>query len=153
MKFWALVGDSNTHKTSTIRALTGVGNRQEAWCLRLSDGSDIVAWIETSSPQERGEPPPDEFARDVARNANSSVTHVILPLGFKARKGIVSAEHYIHHLVDAEKWECLGIVVTGSNRPDGAFRPIAPTFTVRMPTKPFEPANAIANQVREWWRI
>jgi len=62
MKFWAIVGDGDTRKSSAIRGLTGAARRRPNWRIGLINQSEILAFVEISAPQERQLPlTPAEF--------------------------------------------------------------------------------------------
>lgn len=159
IKFWAVVGDSNTRKTSTIRALSGTGQRKDCWDLGLTHPTHITvkAYIETSAPQEQdSKPSPSEIVKRL-NNASikHEVTHLLIALRHKS-KSSPNGLDYINHFINEANWECLGIALTGWGLQSSAIRNdydqittlIQPNDSTRLLA-----ANSIASQVRSKWGI
>lgn len=151
MKFWAVVGDANTRKSSTIRALTGVRTSHPTWQLRLSGIGDVSAYVEVSSPQERyPRLSPAAFVKRVRDLTRGTPTdYVLVPLRHDRFNRMHAGINYINHFVRTAGWTCLGIVVTSPGHPIAPFRAYAPrAFTLAL-----QPSNAMARRLRQAWKI
>lgn len=150
--FWVVAGEANTRKTSAIRALSGAGRRQKEWDLEVG-GQPTKAYIEMTSPQELPQPlsPQDIVARVSARPL---VTHLLISLRHRGRKGTPDAIAYVQHFLNFS-WQCKGILITS---PEVAGSPLATSYRSLVDyapalIRPFAPSNAIANVVRGKWDL
>lgn len=162
LSFWALVGDGNTRKSSTLRALTGI-SRAGVYQLQLINGQIINAYIETNSPQERSPKldPKDYVASILNAIGSQPVTHIITPLrhrGFNSpptTAATTTAQHYINHFVSLG-WNCLGVATTKTTGPLPLASCPCGSPPHQIPLAPgggLQPSNAMAADLRQQWGI
>lgn len=156
MKFWAIVGDANTRKSSAVAGLTGANRRHPSWQIQPLRGTVIHAYIEIRSLQERPRcPTPAQFVAEVhkAVKKHKDTKYVLVPRRHGGRtkpKGI----DYIKHFSRVAGWKCIGIALTGSNKDPGPFRRYnRRAFKINPNSTPYAPSNIVAAQLRTAWGI
>lgn len=151
MKFWAIVGDANTRKSSTIRALTGVRISSPAWDLAMqSPARTLKVFVEMCATQELKRSPQAFVARVQNATAGTSTTHVMFSLRHDPRGTYPDALAYLDHFINVAGWQCIGIAVAGANKPVGPFLKYCPTtFAINSNAA----TNMIAQDVRTRWGI
>ena len=140
---WAVIGDSNMRKTSSIRALTGVGRTQPNWEISyLADGKQET-YVHPAGLQEV-DISPQEFIDSLN---DVGVDKVIVALRHDPARGHGGAIEYLEEFT-AAGWVVAGNAVLGR---DEAF----PNFgkKIALPNAATTPANEIANRLRRKWGI
>lgn len=159
MEFWTIVGDGNTRKTATVRALTGAGRLEIDWSVRI--GSDPLQGRKTivhvKSPQEgiaKAKLLPAQLVAQVMKlHAETGVDSLILPLRHDAINSYPDAATYIDHFITIAGWSCCGIAITATREPSplpGIYSGLA--FDTSVPGVTLA-ANAIASQLRARWNF
>ena len=105
----AVIGDLNTLKTSTVRALTGVGRPEEGWWVEFQPGvSPIETYVHPQGLQERGVSP-EQFINAVSR---AGVKQVIVALRYNPARGQPDALSYLNAFRRAH-WNIVSHAVLG----------------------------------------
>ena len=155
MEFWAIVGDGNTRKTATVRALTGAGRVEAGWSVRIGSdppqGAKTIVYVK--SPQEGGTKhlPAQLVAEVLAFRSATGADRLVLPIRHDAIGSYPDAAIYIDHFVHVAGWLCKGIAIT-------ATRAVSPLLTLHaglaFPVSSSGgalAANEIASQLRARW--
>jgi len=140
-----ILGDGDTRKSSTIRALTGVAQRR-IYQIALAHGGDIGVFVQIVALQEKGISP-KKFVNEVTQKKR---TNVLVSLRIKKTKRQPDGNVYIQNFVDAD-WNIREIVVLGRKRLDYDLPEGLPMLKF-IPASQKMPANRIASQVRKWWQ-
>lgn len=142
----AVIGNSNTLKTSTIRALTGVGRREAGWWVAFQAGpSPIKTYVHPQGLQERGVSP-QQFINAVRREG---VKQVIVALRYNRARGQPDALSYLKAFRRAN-WNVVAHAVLGRSA-------IIPGYTGLVIPNASDgnvaqlPSNEVARQVRADW--
>jgi hypothetical protein len=138
-----VIGDSHTHKTTTIRALTGVRKVEERWLIAYHPGaSPLETFVHPAGLQELGIAP-HTF---VNRVAAAGVDQVIVALRHDPALGQPNAAAYLAAFV-AAGWNVVAHAVLG--------RPVViPGYVgIPVPNAASLPSNEIARLVRANWGI
>ena len=139
-----IMGDRNTRKSATIRALTGAFRKGEYQVATHIINMDV--FVQISSLQESG-----ISTQDFIREANqNSCINVLVSLWIHQGNGQPNGLTYIQDFLNAG-WNLRDIVVLGINNlpynlPTGSSNP---NF---IPNSQNLPANQIASQIRGWWQ-
>ena len=157
---YALFGDSNTRKSSTVRALTGAAQLQEAWRVATTlPPSNIEVYIQIRSLQE-GNPgiTPKAFT-DKITSLNkwrathplkyAPVTNILIPLRISAFNNCPDGAVYLQHFA-LHGWIIRQIVVLGTTTLLPPLHAGAPTPNP-IPNSTTIPVNQIASLIRGWW--
>jgi hypothetical protein len=144
---YAILGDANTRKSSTTRALTGVAQRKSVTVATVS--GDIEVFVQVSSLQELNVLPSDFISQVMAEGHKnvlvelwiSSRTHMrtVYPPGLDYFLAFLNAGWAIRHVV------VLGVSSLSRSLPPGAP---SPNF---IPQSASIPVNRIASHIRAWW--
>lgn len=140
---YAILGDSNTRKSSTVRALTGVAQRKEVRVATVA--GDIDVFVNIKSLQEANISP-QQFIREVAAG---EYTNVLVPLLVSEMNIHPQEADYIQAFLNAG-WTIQQLVVLGALSlatplPAGIPRPNFVSDSTSIPV------NRIASRVRSWW--
>ena len=140
---YVIMGDKNTRKSSTIRALTGVYNKG-VYEIAIQGGQVIDVFVQISSLQESGISP-QEFIKET-----KNYQHILLSLWILSGNGQPDGLTYIQDFINAG-WDIREIVVLGMNNlpynlPTNAPKPKYIQNSINLP------ANQIASQIRNWWK-
>jgi len=143
---YVILGDANTRKSSTVRALTGVARRRSV-TVGTTVG-DIDVFVQVSSLQE-SEIMPADF---ISEMTSAGHQNIVVTLWVSSRvtstgtypQGIVYLQEFI-----AAGWTLAQIVVLGASTFSGA--PPATPAPHFIPNSRTTPVNRIAAQVRSWW--
>ncbi|NIA11973.1 MAG: hypothetical protein GWP10_20195 [Nitrospiraceae bacterium] len=139
-----IMGNENSRKSSTIRALTGAYNKGIYKVATRSGNINI--FVQISSLQE-SKLSPTEFINSIK---NQEVQNVLVPLWISEKNNnFPSGCNYIHDFQGAN-WNIKGRVVLGTrNLPcELPTNVIQPEF---IPNSTILPANEIASKIRNWW--
>jgi hypothetical protein len=142
---FAIIGERNTRKSATTRALTGAFKRG-VYQIETSGGDIIDFFVQISSLQESGISP-KEFIEECNQNSYSDV---LVCLWISGGNGQPNGLTYIQNFLNAG-WDIREIVVLGTNK-------LPYTLPQHTPTPNFVsnsqnlPANNIASRIREWWQ-
>ncbi len=149
---WIILGNDNTRKSSTIRALTGLYRKHNdrRWEIETTSGKIIRFWIEISALQEHPISAKD-FIKEMEKRGHQNI---LLPLWIRDRKRTIYPEgwSYIESFVKAE-WKIKKIVFLGV---DGY--PYSKSLPKGCPAPKYvedaksSPSNSIASKIRKWWR-
>lgn len=155
MEFWADVGDGNTRKTATVRALTGVGRVEANWSVRIGSVSQQgrKAIVYVKSPQEGGaKRSPAQLVTEVMKfQADTGADRLILPIRHDAISSYPDAATYIDHFIHAAGWRCNGIAITATRAVSSLLSLHAGlAFAISAPGGT-PAANEIASQLRARW--
>jgi hypothetical protein len=159
---YAILGDSNTRKSSTVRALTGVSQWQSDWeVARTLPTGNIDVYVQIKALQEDNINE-QEFVRKIAEHdqvliklGRPPVSDILIPLRISAVNGFHDGAVYLQHFARAG-WNIMPIVfVLGAAALPTASLPAGVrahriSYLTRMPpTMP--PANKIASDIRGLW--
>lgn len=116
IELWAVIGDNNMRKTSTVRALTGVYRLQEQWEVDYGSGP-VLTFVEPSALQERILKPPLKTFAGISRYYISKiqkarVSKAILALRYRHRTK-ADADRYLTAFQNAG-WRIKGHAVLGA---------------------------------------
>jgi hypothetical protein len=152
---YAILGESNTRKSSTVRALTGVPSEHYAWTVATptSPTGSINVYVQIMALQESGIDPEDfikkiiRIDKEQIRGGYPSVNKIFIPLRISAFNKCPEGAVYLQDFKKAG-WNIQPIVVLGA----AALPPALP----RVPTHPIPgsasmPANEIASEIRPLW--
>jgi hypothetical protein len=153
---YAILGESNTRKSSTVRALTGAGQLQEAWRVAMTlPPSNIEVYVQIRSLQEGNGITPMAFTDRITelnkwRAAHplkfAPVTNILIPLRISAFNNCPDGTDYLNHFASVG-WNIIRpIVVLGAAALPTAFPAHHP-----VPGSATMPANGIASQIRPLW--
>jgi hypothetical protein len=140
---YAILGDNNSRKSSTARALTGAAQRGVRTVATSAGNIDV--FVQISSLQEQNIMPPVFIAEmTAAGRQNILVTLWVSQLG-----AFPAGTDYLREFANAG-WIIRQIVVLGTT-------PLLPTLHAgapapnQIPNSPMIPTNQIASLVRGWW--
>lgn len=140
-----VLGDANTRKSSTVRALTGIAKRG-VYQVAIAHGDDIQVFVQVVACQE--EPiSPEDFVNRVTRK---NCTNVLVSLRITGCNGQPGGDVYIERFLH-EGWNAREIVILGVDQlpyelPQNLPEPNS------IPRSQNAAANRIASQIRGWWR-
>ncbi len=140
---WAVIGDSNMHKTSSIRAMTGVGRKEPQWQVEYMAYGNASTFVHPAGLQEMNISP-QAFIQDVH---SACVQHVIVALRYVGAHGQPDAAGYLAAF-RAANWNIAGYAVLGPGVPLATFGK-----GVSISNAPQMPSNEIAAQLRAAWGI
>ena len=156
LKVWAVIGDANARKTSTIRALTGVKNvprRPTArypypllWDVTFKKHRTVKAFVYPCALQEVAL----TSAAFVAMVAGSGATDVIVALRYYHRNH-GDAANYLTDFATAG-WTIVGCAVLGPD-PTALLKTLPGAITIHVPVAAATPSNQIAARLRKAWSI
>ena len=139
---FVVIGDPNAHKTSTIRALTGVHQVTPKWDVWYVPEGSLATYVYPSGLQEGGVPP-DRFISMVARQG---VGRVIVALRYDPARTCPRAADYLIAFQEAG-WNVKHAVL-GPRPPLQGF-----ASGIGVPNAPQMPSNEIAGHLRAAWGI
>ncbi len=146
---YVIIGAMNTHKSATIRALTGVRDQQTTWNVRWTDSSkDMTTYVEPRSLQEKGIDAA-AFAKFVGASGSKRVIFALRPEGkHSGGKYYEGAEHYLEQL-RKKGWRIKGLIELS-----GPYN-ISSTFTVssNIDDSINIAGNEIAHLIKPYWPI
>jgi hypothetical protein len=143
---YIIMGDANSRKSSTIRALTGKFKRGP-YDIKLTDGSNIPVYVQIRALQEA-----EETSQDFIRMISSqNCIHVILSLRIESVTSSDMTEFhdggtYIQDFINAN-WNIRNIFVFGSGRLPYGLPAQSPT-PIFFPNSRTTPANELASNIR-----
>lgn len=114
---WAVIGDEHTHKTSSIRALTGVQGIKEKWKVAYIAHGNALTYVDPRGLQENRPVLPQEFIQAVKA---ANVNYVIVALRYKNVSERLDATGYLTAFLGAG-WNIAGYAVLG---PDALLPPV-----------------------------
>ena len=146
MDVYIIMGDPNTKKSATVRALTGIYNKN-VWEIETVGGSAFRMFIQVSSLQESGILPGD-FVTSIGSISGITAVLVTLWIDRNPYNGCPDGRTYISQFLGAG-WTIREIVVLGRGSlpyslPAGSPPPLHISNISR-------PANAIAHDIRNRW--
>jgi hypothetical protein len=139
---WAVVGRANRRKTSTIRALSGVGKLQRNWAMQHAAYGEIEAYIEPCGLQEKNISPQDFI--DAVNEAG--VHYAIVALRYeRVGERPHDAADYLNGFRTVG-WNIAGYAILGPGQ-------MLPGFAgaTLIPNAAQAPSNEIAAQLRGAW--
>ena len=140
---YALLGDGNTRKSSTTRALTGAAQRRVMSVATAAGSIDV--FVQISSLQESQITPQQFIAEMIAAgHQNILVTLWVSQLGT-----FPSGSDYLREFANAG-WVIQQIVVLGTTPLSPPLHAGAPPPNL-IPHSATTPANQIASLIRGWW--
>jgi hypothetical protein len=140
---YAILGDNNTRKSSTVRALTGATQFGVRTAATLAGNIDV--YVQVSSLQESRVLPLDFIAAMTA----AGHTNILATLWVSPLNNFPAGTDYLREFANAG-WIINQIVVLGAT-------PLLPPLHIGAPTPNLiphsatMPANQIASLVRGWW--
>jgi hypothetical protein len=143
---YVILGNANTRKSSTARALTGVARRKSVTV--ATNTGNIEIFVQISSLQE-SEIQPSDF---VAEMNSGGYENVLVTLWVSER--VTSSDtypqgvDYLQVFID-DGWSIAYVVVLAASTFHGS-----PTGTPSphfIPDSRTTPVNSIAAQIRDWW--
>jgi hypothetical protein len=142
VEVYAILGDANARKSSTVRALTGAAQR--ALRTVATNAGNIDIFVQISSLQESTISPAD-FIQEIT---NLGCRYVLVTLWIQSRQIFPSGQDYLQKFT-AAGWTIQQLVVLGAPQlpplPSGT-----PTPNL-LPQSEETPANQIASRIRTWW--
>lgn len=141
---YAILGDSNTRKSSTIRALTGTWKKKLT--LVATGAGSINVYVLVSSLQEAGIDPQHFIA---TMNAGT-YQNILVPLWVSNRGTLPAGTEYLRQFAATLGWTIQQVVVLGTAHtlhPLHAGTP-APNLIPQATTMA---TNEIASHIRGWW--
>ena len=152
---YAILGESNTGKSSTVRALTGVTMQYDTWTVATTPPTgNIDVYVEIKALQESNIQPQD-FVKKIAdldqfliTKGHHTVNNILIPLRISAVNGCPDGAVYLQHFarMPIPGWNIRPIVVLGAAAMPTAFPAHHP-----IPGLASMPANGIASQIRPLW--
>ncbi len=162
---YVILGESDTRKSSTVRALTGAPMQYDAWRVATNPPTgkiDIDVYVQIQALQEAGIAAPD-FVDKIAdvdkhrvKHGLSIVTNILVPLRILGVNGFHDGADYLKHFAGIPHgWNIRPIVVLGvaalpttlcAWKQQSICIPFQNTIPPTMP-----PANGIASQIRPLW--
>jgi len=139
-----ILGDRNTRKSATIRALTGAF--QKGLYQVATRGGNIDIFVQISSLQESRISPQD-FISEVSQNHYQSV---LVSLWISNGNGQPNGHTYIQDFLHVG-WNIREIVILGVNNLPTNLPQNTPTPTFILHSRTL-PANQIASQIRGLWQ-
>jgi hypothetical protein len=140
---WAVIGDPHMHKTSSIRALTGVRQIEPHWKIAYARHGNASTYVHPPGLQEIG-----VSAQTFIQNVGAAgVNYVIVALRYNQARGLPAATGYLTAFQGAG-WNIAGYTVLGL----GVLLPFD-GGGVPIPNAPNMPSNEIAAQLRGAWGI
>ena len=143
---YVILGNANTRKSSTVRALTGVAQRKSITV--ATNAGNLEIFVQISSLQE-SEIQPANF---IAEMNSGGHENILVPLWVSER--VTSSDtyprgiDYLQAFID-DGWTIAHVVVLGASTLPGA--PIGTPSPNFLPNSRTTPVNSIAAQVRGWW--
>ena len=140
-----IMGEKNTRKSATIRALTGVHHKTRRGYQIGTPRGDINVFIKISSLQESPISPQD-FITDIQ---NRNYQNVLISLWISQGNGQPNGVTYIREFLNVG-WNISQIVVLGTdNIQNSPQNTPVPYYISNSRTLP---SNTIASQIRERWQ-
>ena len=151
---YAILGEANARKSSTVRALTGVTMQYNPWTVATTPPTgNIDIYVEIRALQELNIQP-QEFVDKIAGldrlfiKQGHTVNNILIPLRISAFNGCPDGAAYLQHFASVG-WNIRPSVVLGT-----AALPIGLPARVPahlIPGSASMPANQIASNIRSWW--
>jgi hypothetical protein len=150
-RFFVVLGDNGTRKSSLVRALSGVGRRT---VVDLAfHGGDEKTHVEVRSGQESGLTPQAFTALIDAQLVRWPILNVLVPFwvtgGHMKGTTYPGGNDYIDAIIH-RGWPIAEIIVLGQPALPFQLPHGAPTPRF-IPNSATSPANNTASQVRSWW--
>jgi hypothetical protein len=155
---YVILGEADARKSSTIRALTGVGQLQPGWSVATTlPLGDIWVYVQIRSLQEEADITPDEFIKIITEHNEyrdkktpkwDPVTNILIPLRISSCPNCPDGAGYLQHFAEAG-WNIRQIVVLGATTLPAGLPAGVPTHLISDSSS--RPANWIASQIRGWW--
>lgn len=139
---WAVIGEANSHKTSTIRALTGVHKVESSWLVGFQN-QQLRMYVHPPGLQEVRVSPQDFIATIMGGNYQN----VIVALRYLATRRFPDASTYMREFQRAG-WLIVGYAVLGQHQALPGFQNGTP-----IAAAPITPSNVVAAQLRGAWGI
>ena len=155
---YAILGDSNTRKSSTVRALTGVFQGHSAWNVATTTHPPLDVHVEVSSLQESNISPQGFVDIIDAVNQNRvslnlpHVANILVPIWISAGNNLPAGINYLQHFAQMPTpgWNISQIVVLGATALPIASLPAGvPAHLISGSAS--MPVNLIASQIRGMW--
>lgn len=143
---YVLLGDGNTRKSSTARALTGVPQRKSVSV--ATTGGNIEVFVQIKSLQEAHISPQD-FIQEAN---NAAYSNVLVPLWISNFPGPPSFPHGAHYIQDFlnANWHIQAVVALGVGQLPQQLPAPAP-IPQFLSQSMFTPVNQTSAAVRGWW--
>ncbi|MGE6487402.1 hypothetical protein [Paenisporosarcina sp. NPDC076898] len=146
---YVLIGEQNTRKSSTIRALSGFRDRSGGGLARphyitFSNGQQEAFYIEPTSLQEKKIP-----SINVINEANN-YDNVLLALREKSINNYPDYYEYLDDFITAG-WRIVGLLVLGTNTLQRGL-PSTISNVLYEPNSKNKSSNALAAQLRNSWQ-
>lgn len=144
-----ILGNKNSRKSSTIRALTGLGRRGICQ-IELDNhipnlkGSIIDFYVRISSLQESGESP-EIFIQEIELN---KYENILIPLWIDQLNDLPNGKKYIDIFVE-RKCDIKEVIVLGSNKLPYDI-PIAKSSIYYLPDSKTTPNNRNIKEIKKW---
>jgi hypothetical protein len=139
-----IIGEDNTRKSSTIRALTGASKRNVYQVATINQ--HIQIFVQISALQEQGKSP-QQFMNEITQ---MSCPNVLLSLRINAVGRQPNSLTYIQNFLGAN-WCIREIVVLGTNQLPYNLPNNLPTINY-IPNARNMTNNEIASKIRQWWQ-
>jgi hypothetical protein len=140
---YAVIGEANTRKSSTVRCLTGVSQRRLVTVMTATGPIDI--FVQIQALQEATISP----AAFIGSVANANYPRVLVPLRDTGFNGQPPGADYIAQFMGAG-WPIHQIVVLGAGNPSHPLPAGTPNANF-VPGSANAPVNQTAAQIRGWW--
>jgi hypothetical protein len=154
---YAILGESDTRKSSTVRALTGVPMQYDAWSVATptSPTGSIDVYVQIKALQE-AEISAQDFVEKIdnvdqyrIKHGHRPVGDILIPLRISTVNGFPDGTVYLQHFALAG-WNIKQIVVLGAAALPIALPVGVPAHLISYPTA-IPPTNQIASYIRGWW--
>ncbi|MBI1821152.1 MAG: hypothetical protein HY036_01780 [Nitrospirae bacterium] len=144
---YVILGDTNMKKSSTVRALTGVGQKKE---FEIATNSGNLKVFTLISALQESEISPEKFIDFVKKGGYQNV---LIPLWISGRKrgNFPSGNEYLQEFMKAN-WHIEHIVILGGHDlPNHTVLPDGVSAPLFISNSNQQPANRIASQIRGEW--
>ena len=143
-----IIGDQNTRKSSTIRALTGVGREREIAVATLTQTISVFAKV--SSLQE-ADILPQDFITSVQGHNYDNILVSLRIAEIVGRNGTryPIGQTYIQEFVNVG-WNIAEVVVLGNNILPYPLPAVAPALN-SIANSTNIPVNQISTTIKNWW--
>ena len=151
INIWAIVGPANARHSSTVRALTGIGNGARVIQIHYAAPNGgtpqtIPTYVRHSSAQDE-ELSPQALCNQISASRTS---RSIIILRHLHKKTGYHAHHYFDQIIKVNNWNIVGYANLGLSAAIAGNQIPIPTH---FPNARAEPANLIASKLRTAWGI
>ena len=148
-RVFIVIGKSGSRKSSTIRALTGIGNKRRVLQIRTSDKKTINVFVCHTSLQEV-KMTPEYFVEEVENHEdNPESVLVALRNNASQNRKYPNAEEYISYFIKAG-WQIAGVASLHGGPTEFSIGNISQLIPIQNSTQ--IPTNEIAHIIKGQWQ-